>query len=192
MYISDGEDATSFKCFDEYSGHELEIPLGQGFVGRCGQQEEAILVQQMLKDAQFNPNLGVCASDCILLDALRTDVRTLMLTLEDKPDQRHGITIQHALYVPIRGAVGYTSVVVEILNKMCGALDKTDEIIGRMVGMHAHGSMHRAHELRQLEGARTQALSLLTSVQYLYPYTGGTSEILHSAVAQLSIVMQVR
>ena len=148
-------------------------------------------MQQMFKDAQFNPSLGACASDCIFLDALCMDVRAHMLTSEDKPDQRHGITIEHALYVPIRGALGYTSVVVEILNKTCGALDKTDEIIGRMVGMHAHGSMRRAHELQQLEGARAQALSLLTSVQYLYPYTGGTSEILHSAVAQLSIVMQV-
>lgn len=82
--------------------------------------------------------------------------------------------------------------VVEILNKTSGTFDKTDETIGRMVGMHAHGSIHRAHELRRLEEARTQALSLLTSVQYLYPYTGGTSEILHSAVSQLSIVMQVR
>ena len=122
------------------------------------------MVQQMLKDTHFNPNV----------------------------DQRHGITIQDALYVPICSSAGYTSVVVEMLNKMSGAFDKTDETIAHMVGTHAHASIHRAHELQRLEEARTQALSLLTSVQYLYPYTGGTSDILHGAVAQLSIVMQVR
>ena len=34
----------------------------------------------------------------------------------------------------------------------------------------------------------SQALSLLTSVQYLYPFTGGCDTIIHSAIAQISIV----
>jgi len=164
LFVRQSEEVASLTCFDEYSGRSIEIPLGQGFVGRCAEHKDATVVQHMLKDAHFNPNL----------------------------DQRHGITIQDALYVPICSSAGYTSVVVEILNKMSGAFDKTDETIARMVGTHAHASIHRAHELQRLEEARTQALSLLTSVQYLYPYTGGTSDILHGAVAQLSIVMQVR
>ena len=54
-----GEKVEALTCFDEYSGHVMEIQPGQGFVGRCSEQEEAVLVLNMLKNSQFNPNLGI-------------------------------------------------------------------------------------------------------------------------------------
>ena len=151
----------SFKCVHEFSGQEIEIMMGQGFVGRCAQSQEISVVHQMLKDPNFNP----------------------------RTDQRDGMTITQAMYVPIVNLANATTIVVEVLNKNSGAFDVTDEVVAKLVGLHAHAILHQKEELVGLEAARTQALSLLTSVQYLYPYTGGTSDILHSAISQLSIVM---
>ena len=158
MFVRDGQ---CFRCRDVFTGQEMEIHIGKGFVGRCAESQTAIFVHHMLQEALFNP----------------------------QTDMRHGITITHALFVPILSASGETRVVVEVLNKTSGMFDSTDQVVAQLVGMQAHALLHKALEIHSLEEARTQALSLLTSVQYLYPYTGGCDTIIHSAVGQMSIVM---
>jgi len=157
IFVRDGAGLT---CRNDFSGLEMNIEAGLGFVGRCAALQQPVCVGNMLKDPSFNP----------------------------RTDQRDGVVINQALYVPI-GSAGDATVVVEVLNKQSGPFDRTDEVVARMVGLHAHSLIAKADQLNRLAEARENALALLTAVQYLYPYTGGTDAILHSAVGQLTLVM---
>ena len=120
-----------FVALDDYSHAEIAIDEGQGFVGRCAASRNPLFVHHMTKEPLFNPSL----------------------------DMREGMTILHALYVPIEDIQGQINVVVEVCNKTSGDFDGTDLMLAQLVGLHVFAVLNKAEDTRQLDESRTQVSS---------------------------------
>lgn len=151
---------------DELTGQDIVIPIGQGYVGRCGNSENrsAVIMGNINKDSLFRPSV----------------------------DGRSDIQIQHALYVPVLNHSGQTMLVIEVLNKISAPFDPSDVLVTEIMGANALDAVESQSEHVHLEEARRQALQLLTSVQYLYPVNSDADSILNSAVTQMAHVLKAK